>query len=138
MPKPSEPDRLPSFSLEDWLKTNALAQHRRPDRACLHRMAGLSPVGRLSSHLGCEGEDCHLSGAIFDHARRFKIRGSNRISDFAGVISAPYLYEHEMVEDAERIAEEYGLAFRIGDPRDDWYGYGTTPIVIWNPDRVSL
>lgn len=139
MSKRSEPEKLPTVRLETWLLDNGLAEHTRFDRACFHHMAGLPVVGRPSENLyGCESRDCRVAGAIFDHPRRFRLRGPNRISSYAGVISAPYLHDHEMLQDAERIAEKFGLEYRIGDARDDWYGAGTTSLVIWNSTKISL
>lgn len=139
MSKRSEPGKLPTVPLEEWLTRNNLTRHTRSDRACFHRMADLPVVGTpAESPYGCQGKDCYISGSIFDHPRRFKIKGRNRIADFAGVISAPYLHRHEMVQDAQRIADRFGLSFRIDDSRDDWYGHGTTSLVIWNPKKINL
>lgn len=139
MSKRSEPGQLPAVDLDYWLLSRGLAEHRRYDRACFHHMAGLPAVGNPAlSVSGCRGKDCRVGGRIFDHSRRFRVKGSNRIADYAGVITAPYLHDHEMVEDARRITEQFGLSYRIGDPGDDWYGVGTTPLVIWNPGKISL
>ncbi|GAA4034828.1 hypothetical protein GCM10023063_18810 [Arthrobacter methylotrophus] len=139
MSKRSEPDKLPTVELEQWLISNKLARHTRSDRACFHRMAGLPSIGSAAeSAYGCQGGDCYISGAIFDHPRRFRVTGRNRIADCAGVISAPYLHAHEMLRDAELISDRWGLSFRLDDARDDWYGYGTTSLVLWNPKKISL
>jgi hypothetical protein len=139
MPKRSEPGKLPTVPLEEWFRTNELSSHTRFDRACFHVMAGLPVVGIASESVrGCKGEYCHISGSIFDHPRHFKIKGRNRIADFAGVLSSPYLHPHEMLQDAQRISQQFGLSYRIDDPRDDWYGHGTTSFVIWNPNKISL
>lgn len=138
MPKRSEPGKLPTVPLEEWFRRNELTTHTRFDRACFHRMAGLPVIGDPYSTYGCQGEGCGISGANFDHPRRFRVKGPNRISSYAGVISAPYLYDHEMLQDAQLITEQFGLQYRIGDPRDDWYGHGTTSLVIWNSDKISL
>ncbi|MBE4719518.1 hypothetical protein [Pseudarthrobacter sp. AB1] len=139
MPKTSEPGKLPTVEMDEWLNTNGLAHHTRSNRSCFHRMAGLPIIGQAAaSTIGCEGDSCFISGSIFDHPRRFRIKGRNKLTDFAGVVSAPYLHVHEMTAKAEQICDEFDLSFRIGDPRDDWYGYGTTPLIIWNPRIVSL
>lgn len=138
--KPSEPSRVATVSLDEWLSSRSLSEHSSIGSNCLHVMGGLPLVGFKKDDNGrkiCDGDGCWIGGLIFDHRRSFKKKGRGR-APYAGVISAPYMYPEEIEPEAKRISEQFGLLYRIGDPQDDYYGVGTTPVVFWNPSKVTL
>lgn len=138
--KPSEQNKVATVSLDDWLKGHDLSVHDSIGSNCFHVMGGLPLVGFKKDDNGrkiCDGDNCYIGGLIFDHRRSFKVKGRGK-ARYAGVISAPYMYPEEIEPEARRISEQFGLSCRIGDPQDDYYGVVTTPVVFWNPNKVTL
>lgn len=76
---------------------------------------------------------------LFDHTLRFKLPGSGRRSVVLAV-SSPYLAGRTATRElAEEFADEFGLATRVGDPRDVVYQPpSTVPIVFWRPDLHQI
>lgn len=74
-------------------------------------------------------------GALFDHTKRFKPRGSGAKKPVMA-ISSPYADEEAVRPLAAEFAERFGLDYRVNDPRDRIYqAEGTIPVTFWRPDK---
>lgn len=76
---------------------------------------------------------------LFDHTLRFKPRGRGRQSLVLAICS-PYIADDAATRVlAEQFAAEFGLATRVGDPRDVVYqAAGTVPILFWRADLHQI
>lgn len=74
-------------------------------------------------------------GALFDHTKRFKPRGSGAKKPVLA-ISSPYVFDVDAILPlAAEFAEHFGLDYRVNDPRDRVYQVdGTIPIAFWRAD----
>lgn len=133
--KSSDQSIVATVRLGDWMRDGGVAPYNRIEKSCFHVMAGLPIVGYGKV---CQGDDCRVDNYDFDHGHRLKIRGGNKSVDYVGVIAAPYQYPEEIEAFIKPICKRFGLEYRIGDPREDFYGYGTTAFVVWNPRRINL
>lgn len=74
-------------------------------------------------------------GALFDHTKRFKPRGSGARKPVLA-ISSPYTFDEDDLRPlAAEFAERFGLEYRFNDPQDRVYvAEGTIPITFWRAD----
>jgi len=78
----------------------------------------------------CPKGTCTTSFRQLDHAR---IWVATAEGDRPFLLSHPY--SAEISTETRQYAKAHGLDIAPGNPADDWYGHGTTPIVMTLPDN---
>lgn len=121
---------------DEWAADRELIAHG-PAAVCLHGVASATGV-TPHRYAG----DCRLTvthGPILDHIRVWDVRPAGARRRAAVVSLGPYIADtSESRDDVAELAGLYDLAWRFGEERDRSYGFGTVPVVLWNPRVINL
>jgi hypothetical protein len=106
----------------EWAAQCGVKESQRWYRDCLHGLTGQRPRSGLSLNCDCPRGDSET----LDHSRLW-----NRDGKPAFLLAQVYGDVSPESVGAARVAEyaaSFGVRAVIGDPADDWYGFGTTPV----------
>lgn len=110
-----------TYDLQRWAETRGVKESHRRWSDCLHGLVGRGAPSR-SMNCGCPRGDSEL----LDHARLWN-RGGRPAFLLAHVYGDVSPWSEGWVR-AQEYADAFGVRVVVGDPADDWYGFGTTPL----------